>query len=218
MSRLGGRMAAIGLATALALLPASAQADTNLGDLGTNHDCGGDGYTEIQASTGAAPRYDVPADGVITSWRLLATAETNVIVRLKMFRPTANPNQFTLIGQSLDQGPLTPDVLNGPFPTSIPVKAGDLLGVFVVDGDGYGCLFDTATDGDVAREVNPDDSNVGDTVTTNSTFTPARVNVAATLGPPPAPTPVTHKKCKKKKHKRSAESAKKKCKKKKRRK
>jgi hypothetical protein len=191
------------------ILAASAQAATDLGQLGTNHNCGGADYTEIQTATGSPPRYDVPMDGVINSWSVQATTATNVVVRLKMFRPTASANQFMLIGESSNQGPLTPNAVNGPFPTSIPVKAGDLLGVYVVDGDGYGCLFDTADAGDVAKEVNPDHSVVGDTVTTTSDFNPTRVNVAATLVPPPVPSGPTGqraaalKKCKKKHSKKA---------------
>jgi hypothetical protein len=215
------RRLVLGAALALAiggfgLVPAQAGAAVDLGQFGTNHSCGGSDYTEIQTATGAAPRYDAPTNGTITSWSVQATSETDVFVKLKMFRPGMVANFLDLIGESSTVGPLTPNTLNGPFATSIPVKAGDVLGLNVVAGSGLGCLFDTADMGDVAEEVNPDPSVVGDTVTTTDVFNPTRVNVAATLGSPlpptPTPTPVTPKKKKCKKHKkhRSAESAKKK--------
>ena len=180
-------LVAIGLSAGALVVAPNAQAAIDLGELGTNHSCGGADYTEIQAATGAPPRYDVPSAGVINSWSVEATSETNVVVRLKIFRPTANPDQFTVVGASSNQGPLTPNAVNGPFPASIPVQPGDLLGIYVVAGDGYGCLFDTADSGDVAKEVNPDPSVAGDTVTTTNEFSPTRANVAATLIPPTSP-------------------------------
>ncbi|HEX3562697.1 MAG TPA: PASTA domain-containing protein [Solirubrobacterales bacterium] len=176
----------------------SAQGATlDLGGLGTDFPCGGAGYTEIQTATGAAPRYDAPADGTITSWSISATSETDVFVKLKMFRPTNVAGLLDLIGESSTKGPLTPNMLNGPFQTSIPVRAGDVLGLDVVAGSGLGCGFTSSNMGDIMEEVNPDDSVVGDSVTTTNLFSPVRLNVAATLSvpepatspPPPAPSP-----------------------------
>jgi hypothetical protein len=221
------RRLVLGPALALAiggfgLVPAQAGAAVDLGQFGTNHSCGGSDYTEIQTATGAAPRYDAPTNGTITSWSVQATSETDVFVKLKMFRPGMVANFLDLIGESATVGPLTPNTLNGPFATSIPVKTGDVLGLDVVAGSGLGCLFETMDMDDVAEEVNPDDSEVGDGVLTTTVLSADRVNVAATFETPvpPTPTPVTpvttKKKCKKHKKHRSAESAKKKCKKKKR--
>jgi hypothetical protein len=204
------------------LMVSSAQGATfDLGQVGTNHPCAGSDYTEIQTATGAAPRYDAPSDGTITSWSVTATGETDVFVQLKMFRPGMVAGLLQLIGESSTQGPLTPNMLNGPFTTSIPVKAGDVLGLDVVAGSGLGCLNDTTNAGDVAEEVNPDHSVVGDFVTTTSVFNPARVNVAATfVVPESGPIPPTGqraaalKKCKKKFHKNHNKKRFKKCKKK----
>jgi hypothetical protein len=217
----GGAGLALATGVLLVLPVPGVQAATDLGQVGTNHSCGGSGYTEIQTATGAAPRYVVPMDGLINSWSVQMTNDSGVVVRLKMFRPTADPDQFKLIGQSADQA-ATPNMVN-TFPTSIPVQTGDLLGIYVVAGDGYDCLFDTADAGDLAREVNPDNSAVGDTVTITSDFSPTRVNVAATLVPPPVSTPTgptgqrdaALKKCKKKaKKKHWTKKRLKKCKKK----
>src|SRR3954452_11609145 len=218
----------IGLATTVAsvaasalLMVSSAQGATDLGQLGTNHGCGGADYTEIQTATGGPPRYDVPMDGVINSWSVEMTNDSGVVTQLKMFRPTSAPNQFRLIGESSNQA-MTPNIVN-TFSTSIPVQTGDLLGIDVLEGSGYDCLFDTADASDVAQEVNPDPSVVGDTVTTTADFNPTRVNVAATLIPSPTAAPsgptgqraAALKKCKKKAQKKHWSKTKlKKCKKK----
>jgi hypothetical protein len=213
-------IAASAAASGLLIVSSAQGATFNLGQVGTNHNCVGYEYTEIQTATGAPPRYEAPSDGTITSWSVAATSQTNVFVKLKMFRQTNLANFFTLIGESSMQGPLTPNMLNGPFTTSIPVKAGDLLALDVVAGSGLGCLFDTADTGDVAEEVYPDDSVVGDIVTRSDSFNSTRANIAATFDPqspaPPGGQPTSHnKKCKKhkKKHKSAALIAKK-CKKK----
>jgi hypothetical protein len=192
----------LSVAASALLMVSSAQGATfDIGQLGTNQGCIGSGYTDIQTATGVPPRYDAPADGTITSWSVLATSETNVLVRLKIFRPTMLANFLDLIGESTIQGPLAPSVLNGPFPTSIPVKAGDVLGLNVVAGTGLGCVRGTLNPGDITEEVDPDNSVVGDTVTTDSFIDPTRINVAATLsvpepgGPSPSPAPPSGQNC-----------------------
>jgi hypothetical protein len=176
----------VGVALLLAGLAfaGSAQAATTLGQTGNNHPCGGSGYSEVQAATAGSPSYEVPVDGsIITSWSVLGNADTDDVLKLRIFRPTGTPDQFKVVGESTQQGPLQPAVLNGPFPTSIPVEAGDLLGLNVVAGTDPPCIFTTPNPADVSKEFLPDNTPVGGTETATDTFTGSRVNVSATLAP-----------------------------------
>jgi hypothetical protein len=193
---------ALGGIGCLAAASSASAAQFPLGqDTGTDFGCGGAGYSELQASTAGSPGYAAPADGTITSWSFGTNADTDDVVKLRVFRPTADPDQFQVVGDSAPQGPLPPNTVNGPFQTSIPVKAGDVLGVNIVEGSGPMCLFATSAAGDLAKEVNPDNYNVGDVANTTDDFTSARVNMAATLSTPEPPTgqrAAALKQCKKK--------------------
>ena len=118
--------------TAMLMAPSSAAAATALGETNnpfTGVDCTGPS-TYLQVSTGREPSYTAPANGVITSWRTFAAAG-GAQVKLGVFRQTGPPTtQYTTAGasatQTLKAGSLT------AFSTSIPVLAGDTLGLLIV--------------------------------------------------------------------------------------
>jgi uncharacterized repeat protein (TIGR01451 family) len=130
----------------------SASASTTIGQNGAGGPgtCGA-GNTFVQTGTGSGvPSYVVPAGGgVITSWSFLAGSTTGEQDKLKVVRPTGTANQFVVVGESLLET-MTPSTLN-TFPLRIPVQAGDLLGLFTVDGND--CIVSTHTPGNTDAYV-----------------------------------------------------------------
>ena len=86
-------------------------------------------------------------DGVITSWSIWADRTTPV--KLKIYRATADPNIFTVVGQS---ALVTPSLGVNTFTLSAPilVKAGDYIGWrYPVSGSGAGSISYDRTAGSV---------------------------------------------------------------------
>jgi hypothetical protein len=78
-------------------------------------------------STGVAPRYEIPGDGVITSWRTYTGADGGQgPVRLKIVRPVS-ASSFKVVAASAYINPVynfaTNNGANGPFRVRIPVAA-----------------------------------------------------------------------------------------------
>ena len=151
---------------------------------------------------------------------------------MKVFRKVTDPLTYTVIGHDGPR-PLTPSIVN-TFQTSLPVKAGDVLGNNSKSPADNGSYFPALGDSPINITPGLADGQMG-------TFAPeaaeVRLNISAVLEPdcdqdglgdetqdtnlsactaPGSKASATKKKCKKK-HKRLAESAKKKCKKKKKR-
>jgi len=99
----------------------------------------------------------------------------------KVFRPLGGTS-YQVVAHD---GPrsLTSSALN-TFPVSIPVQAGDVVGMSLPENAQADCLFETASPGDVVgyRQGNVAD---GASFSLENTFTEERVNVSATLLPPP---------------------------------
>ena len=100
----------------------------------------------IQQSTSGGPGYVVPAGGgVITSWSHRG-GDAGGSLRFKVYRPTADPDRFQIVGAS---GVTTP--ANGQvntYPTRMRVQAGDILGL-TVTANGIACQFSQPGGGDV---------------------------------------------------------------------
>ena len=84
-----------------------------------------------QPSVTSGDSYVVPATGGVTAWTLTSwshTAATDVGQQLtmKVFRKVADPLTYTVVGHDGPR-PLTPSIVN-TFQTSLPVRAGDVLG------------------------------------------------------------------------------------------
>ena len=171
------------VACVLFAAPGAHAATVGLGQTGV-FNCGGFGYSVAQIGTGGAPEYAAPTDGLLTSWSIAAGSDTGSTVKLRVFRPTGTPNQYLVLADSPPQGPLTPSMLNGPFPISIPVKAGDFLGINLVAGN-PSCDFPTSDANDVEVQFSSDTAAVGDTESPSDTFTSFRTDVSATFTPLP---------------------------------
>ncbi len=84
-----------------------------------------------QPSVTAGNSYVVPATGGVTAWTLTswshnAAADVGQELTMKVFRKVADPLTYTVVGHDGPR-PLTPSIVN-TFQTSLPVKAGDVLG------------------------------------------------------------------------------------------
>jgi hypothetical protein len=137
--------------------------------------------TYLQVSTGRTPSYTVPAGGgVITSWSTLALLG-GAEVKLGVFRPTGPPpGAYTTVGASALQT-LVGGSLNS-FATSIPVQAGDTLGLLIVSG-GHNCIIiNTGSPQDGTERQEGALFDLGAVHTYNDPSQPARrINIAATL-------------------------------------
>jgi hypothetical protein len=224
----------IGLIAALWLAAAAPAATTTIGKAAPSSGVltsGSPGFVVIQTATDpASPSFVVPqvptgaGPWSVVSWgargRLNASSAS-----LEIWRPTSTSGEYRLIAIGPEEA-FPPTVLT-VHAVNIPVLPGDHLGTRSGNDSDFGPQYSTGLIGDVW--IGPQGSpTVGQTtggpssdfpppVFTGSDF---RANVQATLSSTPAvaaPTPTiaapttTAKKCKKKKHKRSAESAKKKC-------
>jgi hypothetical protein len=185
---LARRLSALIVAALAALaLCASAQAQITLGQQAPPSPpaiCSGPPAEVIQIATSTAPNpYVVPVSGLITSWSTNAAAGAGQTFKLKIFRQVVGTT-YTVVAQDGPR-PLTPSALN-TFAVSIPVQAGDLIGINDQNAEAApnACLFTTESITDVYGAA------VGDTPTGGSISLPPilsgfRVNVAATLKPPP---------------------------------
>lgn len=143
-------------------------------------------YDEYQRSVSSGNSYVIPAAGILTSWSINEGAGTG-LVGAKVFRPVG-PGLYLVVGHD---GPrtLTPNTLN-TFPISIPVQAGDVLGLSVAANGTSTCYFFTGSALDVIGYTEGAAAD-GQTFAEENSFTEERLNVAATLLPPPTVTAIS---------------------------
>jgi hypothetical protein len=186
------------LATAMFALAlcASAQAQVTIGQLAPPNPAAScesttKAYDEVQTSLASGTSYAVPAPGgVITSWSTNATTAGGQLLGLKVFRPTGLNLYLTVA----HDGPraLASGVLN-TFPASIPVQAGDVIGIHApisTPAARAACLFTTGLAGDVIGFKNGDVPDGGG-FSVEGIESEFRLNLAATVLPPPAVTAIT---------------------------
>jgi hypothetical protein len=166
---------------ALAALPAAASGATTIGQTsGTGSNCSGSGFTFLQDTVAGPPSYEAPTGGVITSWSHDALAGT-ASLRLKVYRRTSNPDQYSTVGESAPE--LPPPGLN-TFATRIAVEAGDILGLSLVSGAGPSrCLITTTAMTDRARQASGDPAIGALLAGPYNGASMRRINVSAQLEP-----------------------------------
>ena len=132
--------------------------------------------------------YVVPATitrGTVTSWSTNAATGSPPSYTMKIFRKVANPETYLAVGHS---GPrvLTPGIAN-TFAASIPVKAGDFLGLNYNDGSAVAsaCLFSVPGESYQFRAGSLPDGQAGDF----GSFPNARMNLSAVVEPANTFTP-----------------------------
>jgi len=160
-------------------IPASADAATQIGQTGSPDAACGNDLNLVQAATGGAPSYAVPAGGgVITSWSYQGYPSDPGSAKLIVWRPTNVYYQFSVVGKSATEAF---SAALQTFATRIPVQAGDLIGL---SGDIFSCLDFGTLPGDLVRynatATEPPD---GSTQTLGNTLEPYRILVAASVEP-----------------------------------
>jgi hypothetical protein len=141
---------------------------------------------EFQGAVSSGPGYGVATGGALISWSTKAGAGIGQALSLKVLRPTALPGSYLVVAHD---GPhaLSPGTVN-TFPVSIPVQAGDVIGLGVPAGSGAGavptaCFFKTGNKADVVNfheTLAPD----GGTIQV-AHYAEFRLNVSASLLSPP---------------------------------
>jgi hypothetical protein len=147
--------------------------------------CGNGPVDVLQATVTSGTAYVVPP-GVttITSWSTNAAAGAGQTLKFKVFRKTAEPNQYMVVAHD---GPraLTPSALN-TFPVNIAVQPGDVIGNNDQNASTVNNACDFSAPGETTGErFFPDigtadlaDGASGDFVTANNSH---RVNVSAVV-------------------------------------
>jgi hypothetical protein len=138
-------------------------------------------YDEFQTAITSGASYAAPSAGVITSWSINEGPGAGPL-GLKVFRPLGG-GAYLVVGHDGPR-PLTPNALN-TFPVSIPVQAGDIVGMAVPAGAPSTCAFYTGQAGDTIGYTQGSAAD-GQTLTQENGFNESRLNIAATLLPPPA--------------------------------
>jgi hypothetical protein len=234
--RIGLFGALTGAAGLLFAAPGAASAATTLGETFVPANSFNEPRIGLQVLS-PGNQYAAPGPGVITSWSFQASAgAVPQGLKLKVGRPAGGAN-FTIVGESAPKNP-TASQLNTYTDVSIPVQAGDVIGLWpgsaVFTAHFYNLVrIDTGFAGvehvgdlapgdtdifegpageqfDVSAKLEPDADHDGfGDETQDQCATNASTQGACSASPAPA----QRKKCKKKKKHRSADAAKKKCKK-----
>ena len=172
--------------------------------------CNTQSFDMMQPTVTSGAPYVVPGAGTITSWSTSASADAGQKYRMKVFRQVAGLT-YMVVGHD---GPrdLTAGALN-TFPTSIPVKRGDVLGINDNDGSAVmNACSSSATSGDFLslKRVNLADGESdsfatfgGDRLNVSAVFVPATAQAPAATVQPAAATGLRAAAYKKCKHKRS---------------
>src|SRR5262245_30106377 len=202
---------------------ASAGATTEtIGQTGTVAGTCGPDEAYVQKTLASGPSYSPSAPGVITSWSAAGDQDPNQTIVLMVLRQDG-ATKFTSVGNDVVRT-LTPNVLTTFTGLHLPIEPNQRLAVYLPPGSNASCVFETAnprdTDGFSAPYWVglPPPPPIGlppvgvpfDYAATDPGF---RINAQAVVDRT-GKRDAAIKRCKKKKRKHSAESAKKKCKKK----
>ena len=121
--------------------------------------------------------YTVPTAGVITSWSFQTEGATISGLKLKVARPQPG-GAFLFVGEA-PAGAQIPTGIN-PYPASIPVQAGDIIGIHIAPAGGVHCAIHPGDPFDTAVGYG-DDPAVGSAPTPAFSDTGGRWPVAATV-------------------------------------
>jgi hypothetical protein len=140
---------------------------------------GAGGTTFVQAKSQPGLSYAAPFSGVITSWRFVSGANVASPIKLKVFRPTSVPTDFTVVGESAAFTPM-PNLLT-VRPASIRVAAGDLLGLRSTTAAATDCIATTWNFDDLMRGSAAADSAPGTVASLALGFDRRRPTVGASI-------------------------------------
>lgn len=139
-------------------------------------------FDEFQRAIAAGNSYVVPTAGALTTWSTNAAAGPNQTLTLKVLH-RVGALSFTVAAHDGPR-PLTPGILN-TFPVAIPVRQGDVIALNTPPSAPSACVFETGLAED---SVFLKQGDVGDSGTVAFGIGEGgwRLNVSATLLPPPA--------------------------------
>lgn len=172
----------------VSLAAGSARAATTLGqqppEANPTNCAPGSALLNTGVASGAG--YAAPAAGVITSWSTKAGDAVGVSAKLKVFRATADPDSFLVVGQSAFRA-ITPSAVNGPFVARIAVLPGDIISAYPGPNGGP-CQFATPAGDDASLDrfrvpQSGPDAATGSAMAFFAPSTGARANVTAVLEP-----------------------------------
>lgn len=171
----------------LLVISSSASAQITVGQLAPataplfHCEYGAESADELQTSVAAGNSYIAPSTGVITSWSTQVGTTPGQALGMKVYRPIG-PGTFLVVGQD---GPrtLTPGL--NTFAVNLPVQVGDILGIFLPPNVQADCSFITGLTGDTVG-FRAGNGGVGSSFLIEGTYSEERLNIAASLLPPPA--------------------------------
>jgi hypothetical protein len=137
-------------------------------------------YDELQTSVAAGNSYVAPSAGVITAWSTQVGTTPDQVLGMKIYRP-AGPETYLVVGQD---GPHALVSGLNTFTVNIPVQAGDILGIFLPPSVPTDCGFETGLEGDVISWQEGNHAP-GSTFSIQETYSKNRLNISASLLPPP---------------------------------
>ena len=173
------RFKGAGLLTALAFAAAAAPAagSVTVGQIapGAITSCS-NSFEWVQVSS-PDNAYVIPAAGVITSWTHRSQTGNGQTPSLKLYRKVSEPASYQVVGRDGPE-PIAATTTK-TFPASVPVKAGDVLGITGAGGTAnIGCEFNGQGDNGFSM------TNQADGGLVNFTLNPGhRINVSAVLNP-----------------------------------
>ncbi len=179
-------LAACFVALALAASVSTAGASVTIGQTGLPTSSCADGADRLQPTVTSGNSYIVPSTvvvGTITSWSTEAFAGAGQMLAMKVYEPLGGA-AYRVVGHD---GPraLTESTLN-TFSTSLPVKAGEILGTSTPTPSGAGCNFPVIGENYLTHTGNLADSESGDFVTGTAD---RRQDVSAVISPSNSFTP-----------------------------
>ena len=136
-----------------------------------------------QPSVTSGNSYVVPATGGVTAWTVTswshnAAADLGQQLTMKVFRKIADPLTYTVVGHDGPR-PLIPSIVN-TFQTSLPVKAGDVLGNNSKSPADNASYFPASGDSPIRSEPGLADGQTGTFVVEAAAV---RLNISAVLEP-----------------------------------
>jgi hypothetical protein len=172
-------VASVALAVAIGA-PASASAST-VGQLfePTFASCGAGTFLQTGAASGNS--YTIPETGTITSWSFQTNGNVVPELELKVARPLG-AEEYEIVGSSA-AGSESPSSVN-TYPASIPVHAGDVIGIY--EGGG-GCVSVTGESADTYAWISATNEPFG-SIATYEPITSDRTPVSVEVAPPPHST------------------------------
>jgi hypothetical protein len=128
---------AVALGFAMGVTPAAAS--VTVGQLGKPFQDYTADFDWIQPTVSSGNSYVAPATGTITSWSHNAAPGPNQTLTMKLFRKVADPATYVAVAHDGPR-PLTGGTVN-TFQVSIPVQAGDVLGLNTISPTSSGAFF-----------------------------------------------------------------------------